>query len=149
MTLNLRNIHRYSWFLLAVLLPVGWLAAIRAIPDAVYQNPIRASQPEPLPIVTQSKQSGDFLFNLRQDSLARRNQIEIIISKPLENPNTTVLVGLGDPATVRTETLLGLIGNRGVWRFELDSAVAKSSTFSLMLEDRIKSVSLRTITFKR
>ncbi|MEI6411961.1 MAG: hypothetical protein WCR52_21395 [Bacteroidota bacterium] len=149
MTLKLRKIHRYSWFLLAVLLPLGWLAAIRAIPDAVYQNPVRASQPEPLPIVTQSKQSGDFLFNLRQDSLARRNQIEIIISKPLENPNTTVLVGLDDPATVHTETLLGLIGNRGVWRFELDSVVAKSNTFSLIMEDRIKGVPLRTVAFSR
>lgn len=149
MTLNLRKIHRYSWFLLAVLLPIGWLASVWAIPDTVYQNPIRASQPEPLPLLTQSRQSGDFLFNLRQDSLVQRSQIEIIISKPLENPNTTVLIGLGDPATSHAETLLGLIGNRGVWRFELDSAVTKSSTFYLSLEDRIQGVHLRTVIFSR
>lgn len=140
MTPALRKIHRYTWFLLALLLPIGWLAAIWAIPGEVWQTPVRPGQPAPLPIVAQSRASGDFVINLRQDSSGTRRQIEIFIKKPLTNPNTTIAVD--------GETVLGFIGTRGIWRFGLDSLSARNTPLKLRFEDKIRGRTLRTITFE-
>lgn len=146
MTPILRKIHRYIWFLLAVLLPIGWLAAIWAIPGEVWQTPVRLEQPAALPVILQSKESGDFVINLLQDSTGKQRQIEIFIKKPLSNPNTTVTVE-GGGSKVEGE-ILGLLGTRGVWRFDLDSLTAKNQPFKLRFEDKIQSRTLRTIVFE-
>lgn len=142
MTPQLRKIHRYTWFSLAILLPIGWLAAIWAIPAEVWQTPIRPDQPDPLPIVLQSRESGDFVINLRQDSTGIRQQIEIVIKKPLTNPNTTVT------AEGEKEILLGLAGTRGIWRFDLDGLTARYKPLKLRFEDKIQNRVLRTVTFE-
>lgn len=145
MTPVLRKTHRYVWYTLAFLLPLGWLAAIRAIPDAIWQQPVRMEQPAPLPVVLQSRQSGDFLINLRQDSSGAQQQVEIFIQKPLANPNTTAtLIGTAAGA----ETLLGLLGTRGVRRFNLDSMTARNTPLQLQLKDKIQGRLLSRITFE-
>jgi hypothetical protein len=140
MTPHLRKIHRYIWFSLAVLLPIGWLAAIWAIPGEVWQTPVRAEQPAALPVILQSKESGDFVVNLRQDSAGERRQVEIFIKKPLTNPNMTVTVE-------GQERTLGLLGTRGVHRFDLDSLSAQSKPLKLRFEDKIQGRLLRTVEF--
>lgn len=145
MTPVLRKTHRYVWYALAFLLPLGWLAAIRAIPDTIWQQPVRLEQPVPLPVVRQSRQSGDLLINLRQDSSGAQQQVEIFIQKPLTNPNTTVtLVGKAAGA----ETLLGLLGARGVRRFNLDGLAARDTPLQLRIEDRIQGRILGSIDWK-
>ena len=141
MTSKLRKAHRYIWFLLAILLPIGWLAAIWAIPGEVWQTPVRPEQPAALPALLQSKESGDFVINLRQDSTSERRQIEIFIKKPLANPNTTITIE-------GQEKTLGLLGTRGVWRFDLDSLSAKNKPLKLRFEDKIQSRVLRTVVFE-
>lgn len=149
MTPKLRKAHRYIWFSLAILLPISWLAAIWAIPGEVWQTPVRAGQPAPLPILAQSKESGDFVVNLRQDSTGRQRQIEIFIKKPLTNPNTTVMVEGGRSRVEgENETLLGLLGTRGVWRFDLDSLSARSEPLKLRFEDKIRGRTLRNVVFE-
>lgn len=142
MTPQLRRAHRYIWYTLAVLLPLGWLAAIRAIPDSVWQTPIRTTQPEPLPVLVQSKQSGDLVFNLREDSTGARRQIECWISKPLDEPNATLILEGQPPAA------LGLLGARGAWRFALDSLHAQQHPLRLRLEDQIQHRVLRKFQFE-
>lgn len=146
MTPRLRKIHRYTWFSLAILLPISWLAAIWAIPGEVWQTPVRPEQPAALPVLLQSKESGDFVINLLQDSTGKQRQIEIFIKKPLANPNTTVTVE-GGGSKVEGE-ILGLLGTRGVWRFDLDSLTAKNQPFKLRFEDKIQGRVLRTVTFE-
>lgn len=141
MTPKLRKAHRYIWFSLAILLPIGWLAAIWAIPGEVWQTPVRAEQPAALPLILQSKESGDFVINFRQDSAGERRQIEIFIKKPLTNPNTTITME-------GQEKTLGLLGTRGVWRFDLDSLTAKKWPLKLRFEDKIQGRTLRTIIFE-
>lgn len=143
MTPTLRKTHRYVWFSLAILLPIGWLASIWAIPDEVWQTPVRPEQSAQLPIVAQSRESGDFIINLRQDSTGRQHQIEIFIKKPLTNPNTTISVEGREGGT-----LLGLLGTRGIWRFDLDSLSARSNPLKLRFEDQIQGRVLRTVVFK-
>ncbi len=139
MTPQLRKAHRYIWFSLAVLMPLGWLLAIRAIPDEIWQQPLRPAQPAQLPLLVRSKQSGDFVISLREDSSSKHKQVEVFIKKPLENPNTVITIG-NDGGV-----LLGLLGTRGVYRFDLDSLTASKNPFVLRLEDRIEGRILRTI----
>lgn len=141
MTPTLRKAHRYIWFSLAVLLPAGWLAAIWAIPGDVWQTPVRPEQPAPLAIVVQSKESGDFVVNLRQDSAGGRKQIEIFIKKPLLTPNTT-LIAEGP------EKIIGQLGTRGFWRFDLDSLTTQSKPLKIRFEDKIQGRTLRTLSFE-
>lgn len=140
MTPALRKTHRYAWYTLALLLPAGWLAAILAIPDDIRQQPVRREQAPPLPVVAQSRPSGDLLINLRQDSAGVRRQLEIFIQKPLTEPNTAVIL-----ENRPTEQLLGLLGARGVWRFNLDSLIGP---VKLRLEDKIRGRVLRRIAFE-
>ena len=142
MTPKLRKAHRYIWFSLAVLLPIGWLAAIWAIPGEVWQTPVRPERPVAfLPFIVQSKESGDFVINLREDKWGERRQIEIFIKKPLTNPNTTITIE-GEEKT------LGLLGTRGVYHFDLDSLKAKKWPLKLRFEDKIQSRTLRTVVFE-
>ena len=147
MTPTLRTAHRYIWVSLALLLPLGWLATIWAIPAGVWQTPIRPGQPAQLPLLVQSKQSGDFVINLRQDSLGSRRQIEVFIKKPQTSPNTTLLVETDGPAAEKKGRVLGLLGSRGIWRFELDSLTTRSPRFTLLFEDEIQHHSLRRVAF--
>ncbi len=148
MTPKLRKAHRYIWFSFAILLPIGWLAAIWAIPGEVWQTPVRAERPAALPLILQSKESGDFVINLREDSTGERRQIEIFIKKPLTNPNTTVTVDDGRQTADGQQTTLGLIGTRGIYRFDLDSLTAKKWPLKLRFEDKIQGRILRTVVFE-
>jgi hypothetical protein len=145
-TPKLRKAHRYIWFLLTVLLPSGWLAAIWAIPGEVWQTPVRPEQPAAMPLLLQSKESGDFIINLRQGSAGERRQIEIFIKKPLTNPNTTVTAEGG--GLEEEGKILGLLGTRGIYRFDLDSLTAKNQPLKLRFEDRIQNRTLRTVIFE-
>ncbi len=149
MTLTLRKIHRYIWFAFALLLPLGWLAAIWALPETIWQTPVHLNQLPQLPRLLQSRESGDFVINLRQDSLEQYRQIEIFIKKPQVNPSTVVILETIDPTKGKQEQLLGLLGSRGAWRFNLDSLTAQQPNFKIRLEDNIQHRVLRQITFER
>lgn len=139
MTPTLRKAHRYIWYTLAVLLPLGWAAAIWVMPGEIWQQPIRSAQTDPLPALVVSKQSGDIVVNLRQDREGARQQLEFQVVKPLTQANTSVIV------EGRPEVLLGALGARGAWRFDLDSLVAGRRPLHIRLEDRIAHKVLRTI----
>ncbi len=140
MTPALRKTHRYAWYTLAILLPMGWLAAILAIPDEIRQQPVRREQAPPLPVLAQSRQSGDLLINLRRDSAGARRQLEIFIQKPLTEPNTAVIL-----ENKPTDQPLGLLGARGVRRFDLDSL---TPPVKLRFEDKIHGRVLRRVTME-
>lgn len=148
MTPTLRKLHRYTWFLFALLLPLAWFAAIWAIPETLWQAPLHTGLPPQLPQLLQSEEAGDFVVNLRTDSSAQLKQVEIFIKKPQTNPNTSLIIEYSDPADHKKETLLGLLGSRGVWRFDLDSFLARSPYLGLRLEDKIQGRVLRQIEFE-
>lgn len=145
MTPLLRKVHRYTWFLLVLLLPLGWFAAIWVIPDDVFQTPAGPAQPDALPLVLQSREAGDFVINVRSDSSDSKRQIEILIKKPLGNPNTTVTVQTKGSAEAPT---LGLLGTRGIRRFNLDSLTSHARPLRLQFVDHLQGRTLRTIVFE-
>lgn len=144
MTPALRRAHRYVWYTLAVLLPLAWLAAIQAIPDDVRQEPVRAPLPEQLPVLQATKESGNFLINLRADSGGTRRQIEILIKSPQTNPSTLLYwSGAGEDTT----ELLGALQTRGLYRFGLDSLAAGQAGGALRFEDPLQKKVLRIVVF--
>ena len=140
MTPALRNAHRYIWLSLAVLLPIGWLAAIWVIPGEIWQDPVRPGEPAPLPVLAASAQSGELRLNLRQDSSGRRRQLECSVFQPLSEPNMTLVLE-GAP-----EVVLCTPNTRGTLRIDLDSLpAAAGDTLRIRLEDRIAGRRLRSM----
>lgn len=147
MTPALRKLHRYTWFSLALLLPFGWLAAIRAIPDAVWQTPARAARPAALPFVAVAKESGDFVVVLRRDSTGRQGQVEILIKKPLSVPNVTIVAENAAPGSSPAgDTNLGVLAPNGICRFPLSGP--PTLPLRLRFEDKIRNRLLRTVTIE-
>lgn len=142
MTPALRKTHRYTWFALAVLLPLGWVSAILVIPGPVCQDPSRAPQPEALSELLGTKQSGHFLVNWRSDHSKTRHQVEILITKPLETPNAVVRIVADDQG----DPLPGLLGSRGLYRFDLDRSGAQ--TIRIRIEDDLKKTTLASFNFE-
>lgn len=139
MTPALRKTHRIAWFSLAVLLPLAWLAAVLAVPDKLCQEPARAPQPAPLGSIVQSKQSENLLLNLRSDAAGRRYQLEVLITKPLTSPNAVVWCKQAD----QTNKQLGLLGAKGVYRFDLDSTATQ--TIEVTVTDELKKQQLAAL----
>jgi len=139
----LRKVHRYAWFSLALLLPLGWLAAIWVIPDDVIQTPAGPVQPDALPLVLHSREAGDFVINVRSDSSDTKRQIEILIKKPLGNPNTTLVAESNGSAST-----LGLLGTRGIRRFDLNSLTSHARPLRLQFIDHLQGRTLRTVVFE-
>lgn len=144
MTPVLRKIHGVVWLCLAILLPLGWLAAIFAIPAPVYQQPIRPDQPQALPVLMETHSSGDFVFNCRRDDSGTRHQLEIFIKKPQNNPGTQVFEQV---ASNTPDRLLGTIQTRGIYRFDL-TAIPDSGSLIIILKDPVQNRILRTVKFK-
>lgn len=144
MTVRQREIHFFTWVALSVLLPMGWLAAIIALPRPVVQEPVRQAAEEPLPIIVHSAQAGDFIVNLRRDISDNRRQIEIFIQKPLTAPNVSVRLKTNPDS----EILLGALGTRGFYRFDLDSTTARVPAFDLVFTDEIRRRQLRALHFQ-
>lgn len=144
MTPTLRRAHRYTWYVFAFLLPLAWLAAIRAIPGPVSQEPVRPPQPAALPVLLASRESGNVLVNLRADSAGARKQVEILLKSPQTNPSTLVYwsAGAGGPTQ-----LIGALQTRGLYRFALDSLASGQFAGVLRLEDPLQKRLLRTVAF--
>lgn len=141
MTPTLRKAHRITWFTLALVLPIAWLAAIWVIPDAVFQDPLRPAQPDALAALVRSKETHDLRFSLRQDASGTKQQLEVLILKPLEQANATLVL------ESNPEIALGQLGARGVWRFALESPTGTTDSLRLRVEDRIRQTVICRVVF--
>lgn len=116
MTLRLRAVHRHTWFALALLLPILWVVALRSLPDPVHGDPFRFPQPAALPNLLAQRETTDLLLSLRADTASRQGQLEILIKKPISSPALAVYWN---------DRRVGLLQNKGIYRFALDSASAQ------------------------
>ena len=155
MTPALRKVHRYTWYTLAVLLPAAWLAAVLSIPDEIWQEPVRPQLPAPLPVIAYSRQSGDWLINIRRDSSGLRRQLEILIGKPLTEPNVSVYLRYNRPgsgpdtqASHNPDVFLGLLGARGIHRIDLPNPGQGREMHMLVFKDHIRGRIIKQAAFE-
>lgn len=116
MTPSLRRAHRTIWLLLAVGLPIGFVAALSAVKPPLMQSPIDQLPPAPLPIRRQSTTTDSLTVTLLQDAPGTQQQIEIVVNQPAEVVTTVEVQEVGNWRA------LGLLNAPGVYRFALANA---------------------------
>ncbi len=106
----LRKYHFFIWRILAVLLPVTFVAAILLRPNS---------------FVDHQQKENDFSFSIKTltDSTA---QIKINVKNALKVPSCLVYASLSSE-----DVLLGKIENRGLHNFEIKTQVEKSVSIRL------------------
>lgn len=136
---ELRQRHRLVWQLWAVLLPIGFVFAIVVLPKKVVQTALIENTIAPLPTISKSKETDWLIANIRSSGNARQ-QLEILLKKPLDVPATQVFW---------QNTFLGSLEAKGVQRFLIDSAQAANPPFLLEIRDPINQTVFQKITFER
>ncbi|GAB2584032.1 hypothetical protein [Spirosoma areae] len=139
MTPTLRRSHRIMWLGLAILLPIGFVAALRlnTIPPVQVQ-PIGLPLAASLPVLIKSINNPGLQVNLRRDRKSAERQLEIIVRQPLEVPSVVVRVGdAGGQA-------IGQLDVAGVYRFSLPDSSAYPT---ITLTDEVHHSTLQTIHF--
>lgn len=138
MTPPLRRAHRIIWLLLAIALPVGFVAALRAVRPPLSQEPIARQPPAPLPVLVRSVATDSIIVNLRRAIQGTEQQIEIIVNEPVE-VSATVEVQQQD-----NWRAVGLLNAPGTYRFGLP---ATKSRPTVRFVDNLHRLTLRTVQF--
>lgn len=81
MTPPLRRAHRTIWLLLAVALPVGFTAALRATKPPLLQEPIARQPPAPLPVLGRSVATNSIVVHRRQAGHGADKQLEMVVKR--------------------------------------------------------------------
>lgn len=128
MTPSIRKRHLYIWMALAVLLPVGYVAAILAVPpEAPATNVVETIRSQDLPPqyarVLQVAEHPRLKMQLRQDTASQQRQVELILKQPLRRPSTWAYLSEGDSTRIAGKQLLGLLTNQGVYRYALPDSL--------------------------
>lgn len=110
----LRRAHRMIWLLLAVLLPVGFIAALLAYQSPLYQEPIAQLLPVPLPVLVRSVASDSVVINLRRAAQGGERQLEIVLKQPFGVPSAVVRV-----RQTGNWRAVGLLNAPGTYRFPM------------------------------
>lgn len=130
----LRKRHRRMWTALAVLLPLGVIAAVLAIPAPVPPTAWERYIP-PMPQYPHLLREADHAWvkvNLRASE--GRRQLELVLKQPLTRPSCWVWVGSTRNAPEELQAL-GTLSHQGVYRFPLDSTLAAER---LLVRDEVK-----------
>ncbi|MFN7117584.1 MAG: hypothetical protein ACK4TA_12350 [Saprospiraceae bacterium] len=132
---ELRRRHRLLWQMWAVLLPIGFVIAILALPKQPTQAQLYDNTAAPLDKLEQTRETEWLLVRLfAADSLHK--QLEITVKKPLNVPATQVFW---------QDRYLGNLGAKGVKRFPLDSALLAGLPYVLEIKDPINQNIFQTI----
>lgn len=132
---ELRERHRRVWRLAALVLPVGFVLAIIALPKQPTQTQLYNNTALPLHKLEQTRETEWLLVRLfATDSLHK--QLEITVKKPLNVPATQVFW---------QDRYLGSLSAKGVQRFPLDSALVAEMPYILEIKDPVNQNIFQTI----
>lgn len=135
----LRRQHRYTWILLAILLPLGFTLAVIAIPEQkLHSKNLGFGKTGALMDIEKSAAGTQLKANLRKDPKQLVRQIEIMVMHPLQSPSATVYLSPEASININGGQFLGQLGPKGVYRFNLDSVQSQYSEIHLLIYDPIK-----------
>lgn len=121
MTPSLRNAHRRIWFVLAILMPVIFIAAVYAIPKTQSDTSSR-DYVDVLPVVHHSGHSDQFSVKVRSNEANTSQQLEVMMNTPLTAPECLVYLKCAENEKI----LVGKLGSKGNYHFDLgNTAIAK------------------------
>lgn len=138
----LRKRHLWMWLVLMLVLPIGFFAAISVIPDS--EIPEQKVQFEAsaisTPLVMEHVEVAlglNFRFHASVDSL-KRNQLVVEVKKTLDQPSSFIYIADEDVNEIARAQLVGSLGPRRRYQFELDTALDVQSLTTILLYDKIK-----------
>ncbi|MFA8436340.1 MAG: hypothetical protein ACEPOZ_17655 [Marinifilaceae bacterium] len=143
-----RKRHLISWLLLALLLPIGFAAAIWVIPQPIHQEEIFRKYPEALPEVISWKSSDNLVAALRADTEREDYQLEIIVTKPFQHPNILVYLYTNAGDNPENQILLGSLNSKGSMRFPIPLEKLHEARATVGFYDPYGKVLISIIQFK-
>lgn len=111
---KLRNRHFYTWVVLAVLLPVGFILAWRAIPQPLFGEIITHRRPSQAQMVELSE---DELVKVNVLGNAENPGLEIILKRPLTVPGASIYLAPDASEDINVAQLLGQLDSKNTYYF--------------------------------
>lgn len=147
MIYQLRKRHRYTWSILAVLLPLGFVLAFLTIPEQKMDSKnLGFGQPEALVDVVKRVEGRLINANIRKTANQPQVQLEIMVMHPIKSPAATVHLSDRPVESDADGQFIGQLGPKGVYRFNLDSVQSQYSSFYLLIYDPIKDQPIERIS---
>ena len=145
----LRKRHLQIWTALAVLIPLGIIAAWLSIPQQAKDKLLQPSPVQALPIVLASADKDNYTVRIRSNRDTSQLQLEWINKNILTYPTATIYKTRKNEKDISSGALIGRIEARGNYYFKLDSTfnVGKDSAYQLFLYDFIHKKIIDTINF--
>ena len=142
MTRSLRKKHLQVWSLLAVLLPIGIIAAYRAVPQPAIENLLQPGKFQALPIVLRVSDKENYNVSIRSNQQRSKFQLEWINKKAGQSPSSLIYkIGASQ------KELIGRIDPQGTYYFSLD-ADTNFSSLKFVLHDIVHQQTTDTINFQ-
>jgi hypothetical protein len=126
------------WIVLAVLLPIGFVTGVMAIPDEVIETEFKVRKPEPFAHFITSAQNQSFLINIRKSDNIPGHQVEIDVKKPLHTSNATAYFSYVEADNVVNAGVIGRLTNRGIHRFNIGTLAYDLKKFYILFYDANK-----------
>lgn len=139
MTPSLRRAHRIIWLLLAVILPVGFIAGLLAYQSPLYQEPVDQLPPAPLPILVHSVASDSVAVSLRRSVGGGEQQLDVVLKQPFAVPSAVVRVRQNG-----NWRAVGLLNAPSTYRFRVPGM---DNPAQVEIRDELHQKTLRTIQF--
>jgi len=128
------------WLLLAVALPLGFVALLFQARDPLLQDPPDQPPVPALPVILDSATTPDMVLTLRQSAQPTDGQLTIQLNRPLTVPSAVVCV----QQRGRWQAI-GLLNAPGLYRFRVRVTDRHPQ---LLIVDNLHRKTLQTITLR-
>ena len=118
----LRKRHLQVWSVLAVLLPIGILAAVVAVPGKQFANLLQPDAVATLPVAQKTSESPGYRVVLRSNEDASAFQLEWTNNQVLTAPSALIYQTDNANDPVDNALLIGRVEGRGTYRFPVKNA---------------------------
>lgn len=136
----LRKRHLFTWIFLAILLPIGFLAAISVIPvKDVSKQPLNFDTSRLLEPVVAEHSTPAFHFRFRSPTDTVLKQLEVQVKETIDQPSAFVYLSNTTTSSIDQAELVGSLAARGTYLFDLDTALNIQTVQTIFLYDKIKN----------
>jgi len=129
---TLRKRHLQIWTTLAILLPVGIIAAYTSIEKPAVSQLLQPATAGALPVEIKKVEKENYTVALRTNNDRTQFQLEWINKKILTVPTATIYLPTGNDIT--NGKLIGRIEARGTYHFTVDSSFLKAENKLLVYD---------------
>lgn len=137
----LRKQHLRIWVLLAILLPVGIISALKVVPKQLQQELLQPGILKVLPVVLKSVGKKDYRASIRSNADTSELQLEWVNKKTSTDPSLLIYKISG-----KTNELIGRVEATGNYYFPLSTdSVTSSSSWQFILYDIIHQQAIDSV----